>query len=64
MAALAAYRKDILYARVDLARDAAGGLMLMELELVEPSLYLLQEPRALRLFARSCVAAARGAPRT
>ena len=64
LAALDAYRKDILYARVDLARDAAGGLMLMELELVEPSLYLIQEPRALRLFARSCVAAAGENPRS
>jgi glutathione synthase/RimK-type ligase-like ATP-grasp enzyme len=37
---------DLLYARVDLARDAAGAPMLMELELVEPSLFLRQGPEA------------------
>src|SRR5688572_33479553 len=30
----------MLYARVDLVRDAAGDLCLMELELIEPALYL------------------------
>ena len=34
----------LLYARVDLARDARGGLCLMELELIEPHLYLKQHP--------------------
>ena len=53
--ALKPFRDGILYARVDVARAADGGLMLMELELIEPSLFLLQNPRALRLFARSCV---------
>jgi len=38
---------DLLYARVDLARDSANAPMLMELELVEPSLFLLQGPAAL-----------------
>jgi len=38
-AALAPLRDRILYGRVDLARDAAGRPMVMELELVEPSLY-------------------------
>lgn len=33
-----------LYARVDLVRDADGGLKLMELEMVEPYLYPLQGP--------------------
>ncbi len=31
---------DLVYARVDLARDAAGSWVLMELELVEPELFL------------------------
>ncbi len=30
----------VLYARVDLLRDEAGGPVLLELELAEPSLYL------------------------
>jgi hypothetical protein len=47
------YRSKILYARVDVARDADGGLMLMELELIEPSLFLVQSRVALRRFARA-----------
>lgn len=35
-----------LYARVDVVRDDAGGLQLMELELIEPSLFLPQAPAA------------------
>ncbi len=34
----------LLYGRVDMARDDAGAPVLMELELIEPSLYLLQHP--------------------
>ncbi|MBI5208352.1 MAG: hypothetical protein HY927_00090 [Elusimicrobia bacterium] len=49
------YAQDLLYARVDLARGDDGSLMLMELELVEPSLFLLQEPRALRRLVRGCL---------
>ncbi len=33
-----------LYARVDIVRDAAGALCLMELELIEPSLFLKESP--------------------
>jgi glutathione synthase/RimK-type ligase-like ATP-grasp enzyme len=40
----------LLYARVDVARNARGELVLMELELVEPSLFLLQCPAALERF--------------
>ncbi|MFI5361898.1 MAG: RimK family alpha-L-glutamate ligase [Elusimicrobiota bacterium] len=54
--------KDLLYARVDVARAQDGGLMLMELELIEPSLFLVQHRPALRLFARACALRAR-APR-
>ena len=39
--------RDLLYARIDLARDADGRPLLMELELVEPSLFLAQSPPAL-----------------
>ena len=39
---LAATGFELLYARVDVARDAQGALRLMELELTEPSLFLRQ----------------------
>ena len=45
-AALAPFVERILYARVDLARDAAGRPMIMELELVEPSLFFARRPGA------------------
>ena len=44
-------RRDLLYARVDLIRLATGGLVLGELELIEPSLFLQQHPPALSSFA-------------
>ena len=43
--------RGLLYARIDVARDASGRPCIMELELVEPSLFLLQHERALDLFA-------------
>jgi glutathione synthase/RimK-type ligase-like ATP-grasp enzyme len=46
-AALAPLADRLLYARVDVAPDEDGQTRVMELELVEPSLFLLQEPRAL-----------------
>jgi hypothetical protein len=45
-AALAAAPELPLYARVDLVRDAAGAPRVMELELVEPDLYLDLAPDA------------------
>lgn len=50
-AALAPVADRILYARVDLARDAAGRPMVMELQLIEPSLYLLHCPGSADRFA-------------
>jgi hypothetical protein len=50
-AALAAAPQPLLYARVDMARDAHDAPMIMELELVEPSLFLAQSPAALARFA-------------
>jgi glutathione synthase/RimK-type ligase-like ATP-grasp enzyme len=47
--------ENLLYARVDLVRDADGNPRVMELELVEPSLFLLQHPPALERFARAIV---------
>ena len=46
-AALAAAPAPFLYARVDLAPDADGSPVLMELELIEPSLFFEYGPRAL-----------------
>lgn len=43
-AALAAAGPDIAYARIDLIGDGAGGYALMEIELIEPYLYLDQAP--------------------
>jgi len=45
--ALAPLADRLLYARVDVAPDALGDPQVMELELVEPSLFLLQAPAAL-----------------
>jgi hypothetical protein len=42
-----------LYARVDLARLDSGGYALMELELIEPSLYFRTDPESPRKFARA-----------
>jgi hypothetical protein len=44
--ALESAPSGLLYARVDIARDERGAPMLMELELVEPSLFLRQHPPA------------------
>lgn len=49
--ALAPCARDLLYARVDVARDEAGRPLVMELELVEPSLFLAQHPPALARLA-------------
>lgn len=49
-AALAPYG-DLLYARIDLARDDAGRPMVMELELVEPSLFFAWCPASAARFA-------------
>ena len=45
-----------LYARVDLVRDGSGAPRVMELELLEPSLFLLQHPPALERLADALAA--------
>ena len=55
-AALAGFADEMLYARVDVAPGADGVPVVMELELVETSLFLLQSPQAL---ARLVAAVAR-----
>jgi len=42
-----------LYARVDLMEDESGRWLLSELELIEPSLFLLQHPPALERMVRA-----------
>lgn len=59
-AALAAAGERLLYARVDLVRDADGRPVLMELEAVEPDLFLEYEPGAPTRFADAVARAARG----
>lgn len=51
--ALAALPSRPLYARTDFVRDGAGRLCLMELELIEPSLYLRMDDKAPVRFARA-----------
>jgi glutathione synthase/RimK-type ligase-like ATP-grasp enzyme len=58
-AALRAADADLLYARVDLVRDLAGAPVLMEIELVEPDLYLEHHAEAPAAFARAVAAAVR-----
>ena len=48
---LAAVEEELLYARIDLVRDPVGRPVLMELELVEPDLYLGYDPQAGARFA-------------
>src|SRR5689334_1744036 len=47
LAALAPYADRIFYGRVDLVRDPRGQPMVMELELIEPSLFFPKHPPAL-----------------
>jgi hypothetical protein len=49
-----------LYARVDVIKDDEGVLRLMELELIEPSLFLKQCPNALLRLVSAIVSRARG----
>ncbi|HYD12163.1 MAG TPA: hypothetical protein VEC11_04895 [Allosphingosinicella sp.] len=59
-AALAAAGEPLLYARVDLVRDRDGRPVLMELEAVEPDLFLEYGAGAQQRFAEAIGAAARG----
>lgn len=51
--ALGTIHGQLLYARVDMARDEHGVPRIMELELTEPSLFLAQSEYALARFARA-----------
>jgi glutathione synthase/RimK-type ligase-like ATP-grasp enzyme len=45
--------EPVLYSRIDLVRDAQGDFRVMEVELIEPSLYLRMDPGAPMRFARA-----------
>jgi len=49
--ALDGLTEGLLYARVDVMRDDAGRMVLSELELIEPSLFLKQRALALQRLA-------------
>lgn len=51
LAALARYEQRILYGRVDVARDDSGQPVVMELELIEPSLFFSRRPGSADRFA-------------
>jgi glutathione synthase/RimK-type ligase-like ATP-grasp enzyme len=59
-AALTAAGEPLLYARVDLVRDVRGRPVLMELEAVEPDLFLEYAPGAPARFAEAVAKAAHG----
>ena len=55
-AVIADIPQSLLYARIDLIRDEHDQPLLAELELVEPSLFLRQEPAALKRLVRGIAA--------
>jgi glutathione synthase/RimK-type ligase-like ATP-grasp enzyme len=56
-AILAAVEETLLYARIDLVRGPTGAPLLIELELIEPDLYLDFDPRKGERFASAVTAA-------
>jgi glutathione synthase/RimK-type ligase-like ATP-grasp enzyme len=61
MAALAPFAARVLYGRVDLARADDGTPQVMELELIEPSLFFARHPPALDRFVAGLVRRLRAA---
>ena len=57
-AILSEVEEELLYARVDLLRDRSDSPVLMELELVEPDLYLEHDPAGGAAFAEAIARAA------
>ena len=55
-AVLSAVGRELMYARVDLVRDDAGALCLMELEIIEPRLFLREAPEAAEALADAVTA--------
>lgn len=54
-AALAPFADRILYGRVDMAHDEAGQPMVMELELIEPSLFFNRQPGSAERYVQGIV---------
>jgi len=59
LSAVAAVQRPLLYARVDMVTGDDGKPLLMELELIEPSLYFVQSAHALERFADAALQRAR-----
>ncbi|MEA3054178.1 MAG: hypothetical protein QOG72_3081 [Sphingomonadales bacterium] len=57
---LAAVEEPLLYARIDLVRGLGGGPQLIELELIEPDLYLVHDEGAGPRFAAASLELIRG----
>lgn len=57
-AVLAAIEHELLYARVDLVRAADGTLRLIELEVIEPQLYLRWAPEVVERYVAAIASAA------
>ena len=57
-AALAAAPAHAIYARIDMVEGADGELMIMEMELVEPALFLAEAPHGSDAFADAILSAA------
>ena len=53
--AIACSPGKILYGRVDTVRNDQGKPMVAELELIEPTLFLKENPAARALFGAACV---------
>lgn len=60
---LARYGEALLYARIDMARNALGDPMVMELELIEPSLFFARRPGSADRFVAGLVRRLRAAGR-
>jgi glutathione synthase/RimK-type ligase-like ATP-grasp enzyme len=58
MAALAAAPAHATYARIDMVEGAGGDMMIMEMELVEPALFLAEAPHGSDAFADAILSAA------
>lgn len=58
LAALAAAPAHATYARIDMVQQANGELMIMEMELVEPALFLAEAPHGSAAFADAILSAA------
>jgi|GEM_PF-6638328 len=48
-------RASLLYSRIDMAHDDQRQLCVMEVELIEPSLFLKQSPQGLERFVNAIV---------